>query len=172
VIVADNLVRDGAVADPDYLTQKYGVTEAEALRRLQLQDATPALEERLPGQRRRHMDRPGQRRGPRRRRDPPEAVRNSLDDVADRDHVSVVRIDRSLRTLRTQADRITAAFAPGVGVDPVVDMQRNAVVVYGAAADQLDEPSVVDRIGIDPDLVVIDRNTDYKSGRTFHLNTA
>jgi streptogrisin C len=116
----------GSVA---YLRRAYGVSEREALRRLELQRASTGLAQRLSARFPQEyggvwLDQAGggtlkvaMTR--------PELLGAALTGVADAAHIKAVKVSRSARTLRTAADRISAR----TGVPAVADPVRNTVVV-------------------------------------------
>jgi len=116
----------GSVA---YLREAYGVSEREALRRLELQQASTGLAQRLAARFPDEyggiwLDQAGGGRlivGMTR----PDLLAPALAGVADAAHVRAARVTHSLRTLRDAADRI----ASRAGVPAAVDAARNTVVV-------------------------------------------
>lgn len=128
--------------DPDavresvaYLVRQYGVSQGEALRRLELQRISPQLAEQLA---RAFPDTYGgmwldQAGGGVLyiRATSPDQLAPALQSVPDRAHVRVVGAGRSLRELRAEADRIVADYGGLATVDEV----NNVVVINVATAN-------------------------------------
>jgi streptogrisin C len=132
-----------AAGSVTYLRRRYGISEAEALRRLTLQRAAPGLAQRLTADfpddyagmwmdhARGGLLTVGMTR--------PERLPSALRDVTDAAHVRAVSSARSLRQLNATAQQVAAQLNLVVGEDVVVDQPGNAVIVFTggrlAAAD-------------------------------------
>ncbi|GAA1623307.1 trypsin-like serine protease [Catellatospora bangladeshensis] len=134
----------GALAAPHsvaFLRTQYGITEAEAVRRLALQQSAPALAQRLSAslpdayaglwldQEAGGLLRVGMTR--------PDLLEPALAGVADAAHVRAVPATRSLKQLQATAAKLSADLAGRTDVEIAVDAPSNQVVVTAPAGADL-----------------------------------
>lgn len=135
-----------------YLRQKYGVSEAEAQRRLALQQSAPALAAKLSAslpdeyaglwldQEAGGVLRVGLTK--------PEKLTGALAGMADAAHVRAVPAARSLKLLNTVAAKLSTELRGRTDVEVVVDAPSNQVLVIAASgADETGLGAAVTRAG-------------------------
>lgn len=137
-------VAQAAPASVAYLRKRYGVTAAEAARRVALQESSTTLAAQLAGQF------PGEYGGMWLDQTgggvltvaatQPDRLRASVATVPDAAHVRVVPVAHSLRELADAAGRVAGALGVTAGVDVVVDQSANAVIVLTGDRVSADDP--------------------------------
>jgi streptogrisin C len=122
----------------DYLQKQYGISQAEALRRLELQRTAGKLQSAL------EMRFPDSYAGTWIDQDnggvlmiastKPAEVRSAIDGLPDAAHMKVVATEHSAHDLQAAADRIAERAKLKPGFAPFVDSESNKVVVTGNVA--------------------------------------
>ncbi|MBO4208513.1 trypsin-like serine protease [Micromonospora echinofusca] len=143
-------VAAAAPASVAYLRTRYGVTAAEAARRLALQEASAPLADRLAGQF------PGSYAGLWLDQaaggvltvaaSDPAPVRRAVAGLPDATHIRVVPVRHPLRALTSAAGRVAAALDVESGRDVLVDQQANGVVVLTGDRVPADDPRLADAL--------------------------